>query len=100
VEYIRVATKAGEETLPVQGVLVEIGYTPNAKFVGAVAKNDCGEIKVNNKNETTVPGIFAAGDVTDVPTKQIIVAAGEGAKASIWAADYVMRWASMTENPV
>ena len=48
-------------------------------------KNEKGEIKVNFRNETNIPGIFAAGDVTDVPEKQIIVAAGEGAKAALGA---------------
>jgi alkyl hydroperoxide reductase subunit F len=46
---------------------------------------------VDSRNKTSVAGIYAAGDVTDIPTKEIIVAAGEGAKAAVWAADYIYR---------
>ena len=74
----------------VQGVFVEIGYKPNSEMFD-LEKNDVGEIKINEKNETSIKGIFAAGDVTTVPMKQIIVAAGEGAKAAMAAADYLDR---------
>ena len=80
-----------QETLAVQGVFIEIGMTPNADFAGIVKKNEMNEIIISKKNETNVPGIFAAGDVTDVPGKQIIVAAGEGAKAALAAAEYIQR---------
>jgi len=76
--------------IPVQGVFVEIGYVPNSEFID-VDKNDYGEIKISNKNETSVKGIFAAGDVTEVPVKQIIVAAGEGSKAALSTAEYLAR---------
>ena len=72
-----------EERLSVQGVFVEIGLIPNTVFAKDIDKNEFGEIKVNKHNETSVPGIFAAGDVTDVPEKQIIIAAGEGSKATL-----------------
>ncbi|MBI5144410.1 MAG: FAD-dependent oxidoreductase [Candidatus Omnitrophica bacterium] len=78
-----------EELLPVEGVFVEIGLIPNSGIAKGVAKNEWGEIKVNSYNETNVPGIFAAGDVTDVPEKQIVIAAGEGSKASLSVFKYL-----------
>ncbi len=80
-----------EKKLAVEGVFVEIGLIPNSSFAEAVARNPYGEILVNAANETNVPGIFAAGDVTDVPEKQIIVAAGEGAKACLSAFKYLLQ---------
>jgi alkyl hydroperoxide reductase subunit F len=79
------------EDLPVGGIFVEIGSTPASDFAAAVKKNAKGEIMVNCGCETNIPGIFAAGDVTNVPAKQIIVACGEGAKATLAAFDYVNR---------
>ncbi len=90
VTAIRVA-RLEEVTLNVQGVFIEIGYTPNSDFIDIVEKNELNEIKVNARCETNVPGIFAAGDVTDVPEKQIIIAAGEGAKAALSAFSYLSR---------
>lgn len=77
----------------VQGVFVEIGYIPNSELTegSKVELSDYKEIKINNKNETSVKGIFSAGDVTDVPVKQIIVAAGEGSKAALSTAEYLSR---------
>jgi alkyl hydroperoxide reductase subunit F len=78
--------------LQVSAVFVEIGLVPNSEFIQGVLKvNQWGEIPVNMKCETEVPGLFAAGDVTDVPEKQIIVAAGEGAKAALAAYDYLQK---------
>jgi len=88
-ERIRIRRAGSEETIAVGGVFVEIGLIPNSGFAADVAKNEQGEIKVNSNNETNVPGIFAAGDVTDVPEKQIIIAAGEGAKAALSAFRYL-----------
>jgi len=79
------------QTLLVQGIFVEIGLLPNSDFAKSLEKNEQGEIKVNCYNHTNIPGIFAAGDVTDVPEKQIIVAAGEGAKAALSAFSYLTR---------
>lgn len=73
------------ETLPVQGVFVEIGSVPNSDVIGFVDKNEWGEIIVNSQCETNVAGCYAAGDVTNVPEKQIIIAAGEGCKAALSA---------------
>lgn len=89
VSSLKVRTGQAEKVIPVQGVFVEIGLIPNSQFVNGVEKNELGEIKVNSYNEASVPGIFAAGDVTDVPEKQIIIAAGEGSKAALSAFRYI-----------
>ncbi|MEM4649312.1 MAG: FAD-dependent oxidoreductase [Candidatus Bathyarchaeia archaeon] len=79
------------EKLPVQGVFIEIGLTPNSEFAeGIVELNKAGEIIVDCYCRTSVPGVFAAGDVTNVPEKQIIIAAGEGAKAALSAYNYLL----------
>jgi alkyl hydroperoxide reductase subunit F len=81
-----------ERELQVGGVFIEIGLMPNSDLVkGVVALNRIGEIEVNCNNETNVSGLFAAGDVTSVPEKQIVVAAGEGAKAALQAHRYLQR---------
>ncbi|MBI5123864.1 MAG: FAD-dependent oxidoreductase [Candidatus Omnitrophica bacterium] len=82
---IKVKKDDKEELIPLQGVFVEIGLIPNSDFSKDVAKNQFKEIIINGKNETNMPGIFAAGDVTDVPEKQIVIAAGEGSKAALSA---------------
>lgn len=83
--------KTGEEkTVDVQGVFVEIGLVPNSQFVdGLVELNKFKEIVVNKSCETSIPGIYACGDITDVPFKQIIIASGEGAKAALTACEYL-----------
>lgn len=90
VSGITIRDGSGSRELPVQGVFVEIGLDPNSSFAAEVEKNGNGEIKVNLRNETNIPGIFAAGDVTDVPEKQIIIAAGEGSKAALSAFRYLL----------
>jgi NADH-dependent peroxiredoxin subunit F len=89
VRGIKIERVGKEETLSVQGVFVEIGLIPNSEIIKDVEKNELGEIKVNCRNETNIPGIFAAGDVTDVPEKQIIIAAGEGSKATLGVFRYL-----------
>ena len=80
------------QALTLQGIFVQIGLVPNSDFLGdAVERTRFGEIVINAKGETSTPGIFAAGDVTTVPYKQIIVAMGEGAKAALSAFDYLIR---------
>lgn len=86
---IRVQRNGKETLLLVQGVFVEIGSVPNSDIVGFVEKNRWGEVIVNCKCETNIPGLFAAGDVTNVPEKQIVVAAGEGCKAVLSAFRYL-----------
>lgn len=91
VSGIKVKIGPREELMPVEGVFVEIGLIPNSQFAKGIDLNERGEIKVNSRNETNVAGIFAAGDVTDVPEKQIIIAAGEGSKAALSAFRYISR---------
>ncbi len=94
VEAIKIRDLKGkqEKELEVGGVFIEIGLIPNSELIKElVTLNHLGEIEVNCGNETSVPGLFAAGDVTNVPEKQIVVAAGEGAKASLQAHRYLQR---------
>jgi NADH-dependent peroxiredoxin subunit F len=88
---IKIASNSEERTLAVQGVFVEIGLIPNSEFSEILDKNKQGEININCANETNVHAIFAAGDVTNVPEKQIIIAAGEGSKAVLSAFRYLSR---------
>jgi len=82
--------QAGKErAFPVEGVFIEIGSEPVSKIVSGVETNQFGEIVVDCSCRTSLPGLFAAGDVTTVPAKQIIVAAGEGAKAAISAFEFL-----------
>ncbi|NVO07692.1 MAG: alkyl hydroperoxide reductase subunit F [Rhodoferax sp.] len=74
------------------GVFVQIGLVPNTEFLkGTLELSRFGEIVVDAKCHTNLPGVFAAGDVTTVPYKQIVIAAGEGAKAALSAFDYLIR---------
>ena len=76
------------------GIFIEIGLVPNSDMVKDLVKlNRDAEVPVNCSCETEVPGLFAAGDVTTVPEKQIVIAAGEGAKASLQAHRYLQRLA-------
>jgi alkyl hydroperoxide reductase subunit F len=78
--------------LPVDGVFVQIGLLPNTEWLkGTVDLTPWGEIKVDDHGQTSVPGVFAAGDCTTVPYKQIVIALGDGAKASLSAFDYLIR---------
>lgn len=78
--------------IELDGVFVQIGLLPNTEWLGdVVERNRYGEIVVNDRAATSVPGIFAAGDATTVPYKQIIVAAGQGATAALAAFDYMIR---------
>ena len=91
VNGIKMKNKKEEQAIPLEGVFVEIGLIPNSEFTGSMNKSEKGEIKVNSYNETNIPGVFAAGDVTDVPEKQIIIAAGEGSKAALSAFKYLAK---------
>lgn len=90
VSAIKIKREGKEELLDVQGVFVEIGLVPNSRFANDLEKNEIGEIKVNIYNETNIPAIFAAGDVTNVPEKQIVIAAGEGSKAALSAFKFLV----------
>jgi alkyl hydroperoxide reductase subunit F len=78
--------------IELEGVFVQIGLVPNTEFLkGTVELSRFGEIVVDAKGHTNVPGVFAAGDCTTVPYKQIVIAAGEGSKAALSAFDYLIR---------
>lgn len=83
-----------ENMLDVQGVMVHIGIVPNSDFVDCVEKDPAGQIKIDLHTRTSCPGMFAAGDVTDIAHKQIVIAAGQGATAALTAIDYINRWES------
>lgn len=85
--------ESGEEAhISLQGVFVQIGLVPNTDWLGDfVEKNRFGEILVDNHNATSVAGVFAAGDCTNSPYKQIIISMGSGANAALSAFDYLMR---------
>jgi alkyl hydroperoxide reductase subunit F len=75
-----------------EGIFVQIGLLPNTDWLkGTVALSNRGEIEVDVRGQTSVPGVFAAGDVTTVPYKQIVIAMGEGSKAALGAFDYLIR---------
>ena len=81
-----------EHLVELEGIFVQIGLIPNTEWLGdAVALSDRGEIEVDARGATSQPGIFAAGDVTTVPYKQIVIAMGEGSKASLSAFDHLIR---------
>jgi len=81
-----------EHVIEAAGMFVHIGQVPNSSLVPAeVGKNQFGEIEVDKYCATSVPGVFAAGDVTDVPHKQIVIAAGMGATAALSAVQYINR---------
>jgi alkyl hydroperoxide reductase subunit F len=85
--------------LSVEGVFLEIGLTPNSAPVKDFVKlNDQGEIEVGRDQSTSVPGFFAAGDVTDETEKQIVVAAGAGAKAALSAYNYLLEHKLLGHN--
>ena len=86
-------------TVELEGIFVQIGLLPNTEWLkGAVELSARGEIVINDRCETSVPGVFAAGDATTVPYKQIIIAMGEGAKASLSAFDHLIRHASPAQS--
>ncbi|WP_338861268.1 alkyl hydroperoxide reductase subunit F [Mycetohabitans rhizoxinica] len=100
--------RTGEsQHIELAGVFVQIGLVPNTEWLkGTVELSTHGEIVVDAKGATAIPGVFAAGDVTTVPFKQIVIAIGEGAKASLGAFDHLIRHADpvvtepMTARPI
>jgi alkyl hydroperoxide reductase subunit F len=80
--------------LDLEGIFVQIGLVPNTEWLkGSVALSGRGEIEIDNRGQTSLPGVFAAGDATTVPFKQIVIAMGEGSKAALAAFDYLIRLA-------
>ena len=90
IEYVERDTDETRE-LPLDGVFVQIGLVPNSAVVeGIVDRTRFGEIAINEKCQTSAEGIYACGDVTTVPYKQIVISMGEGAKASLAAFEYLL----------
>jgi alkyl hydroperoxide reductase subunit F len=90
-KFVVAAGDGRERELAVQGVFVEIGLDPNTEFAAGVTDlNEYKEIEVDCRTATGVPGLFAAGDVASGPDKQIIIAAGDGAKAALVAYEYLL----------
>jgi len=88
------------QTLPLEGVFVQIGLVPNTEFLkGTLNLTPSGEIEVDARGQTSMPGVFAAGDATTTPFKQIVIAAGEGSKAALCAFDYLIRSTAPAEEP-
>lgn len=82
--------KSGKSNkIALDGIFVNIGMIPNSEFLTQVNKDEMGAIIVNEKCETNIPGLFAAGDVTNIPYKQIVIAAGHGAVAALSIVDYL-----------
>ena len=84
--------KSGElQDLAVKGIFVEVGLEPNSEFLAGLVKvNNQNELVIDCRTKTNIPGLFAAGDVTDGPDKQIVIAAGDGAKAALMAYEYLL----------
>ncbi|MDF2635516.1 MAG: Thioredoxin-disulfide reductase [Pelosinus sp.] len=79
------------QDLTVDGVFVEIGLEPNSEYVEDIVRmNTKKELMVDCRSRTSIPGIYAAGDITDGPDKQIVIAAGDGAKSALMAYDYLL----------
>jgi alkyl hydroperoxide reductase subunit F len=85
-------TTGASHLIALEGIFVQIGLLPNTDWLkGIVALSEHGEIEVDARGQTSVAGVFAAGDVTTVPYKQIIIAMGEGSKAALSAFDHLIR---------
>lgn len=82
-----------KEELTVDGVMIHVGNIPNSNFATIVDRTPLGEISINLKCATSIPGIFAAGDVTTIPYKQIVIAAGQGVTAVLSAIEYINKLA-------
>lgn len=94
-------TSGESRHVELEGVFVQIGLVPNTEWLkGTVELSRHGEIIVDAHGRTNLPGVFAAGDVTTVPFKQIIIATGEGAKAALSAFDYLIRTPAPAESAV
>jgi alkyl hydroperoxide reductase subunit F len=79
-------------TLKLDGVFIQIGLLPNSEWLkNTITTTQHGEIEIDAKGKTNIPGVFAAGDVTNVPYKQIIIAMGEGSRSALSAFDYLIR---------
>lgn len=88
---IKDKTTFEEKVLPISGVFVEIGWTPSTSFDKLTDKNDRGEIEVDAYGATSIPGIYACGDVNNIWGEQIVIAAGEGAKTALRVAEHLYK---------
>lgn len=86
------SNQGDEQVLTVQGVFIEVGYTPSPNFDKLTKKDESGQIIVNEAEETSVKGIWAAGDVNNLWGEQIIIAAGEGAKAALAVNEFLTKY--------
>jgi alkyl hydroperoxide reductase subunit F len=94
-EKILVRSKTGGSEIPVKGVFIELGYVPNTRLFSRLVKmNREGRIVIDGNNQTSVSGLFAAGDVTDVNANQVLIAIGEGANAALSAYNYLLTLSS------
>jgi len=88
---IRNKTSKVEEVIPVQGIFVELGYQTNGDLYSHMVKTTAdGRIMISENNQTNIPGLFAAGDITDVNAQQVVIAIGEGANAALSAYNYLL----------
>ena len=93
-------TDSSSHTLDLDGVFVQIGLLPNTEWLqGAVELSPRGEVVIDDSGRTNVPGVFAAGDCTTVPFKQIVISLGAGATAALSAFDYLIRTSAPAEAP-
>ncbi len=93
VEEILIRSKANktEKAIPVKGVFVELGYIPDKELFSHLVKTTAeGRIMISENNQTNIPGLFAAGDITDVNAQQVVIAIGEGANAALSAYNYLL----------
>lgn len=98
ISYIERDTET-KQHIELSGVFVQIGLIPNTDWLGnQVERNRIGEIVIDDRGATNIPGVFAAGDCTDDPFKQIIISMGSGATASLSAFDYLVRHADTFEK--
>ena len=92
-------TNGSAHTVELEGIFVQIGLLPNTDWIkGTVALTNRGEIEIDARGQTSIPGVFAAGDVTNIPFKQIIIAMGEGSKAGLSAFDHLIRTSAPAEQ--
>ena len=89
----------GEHTVELEGVFVQIGLLPNTEWLkGTIELSPRGEIVIDERGQTSLPGVFAAGDATTVPYKQIVVAMGAGSTAALSAFDHLIRSSAPAEQ--
>jgi alkyl hydroperoxide reductase subunit F len=90
-EKIVIKSRTGETEIPVKGVFIELGYVPNTAMLPRIVKlNREKRIIIDENNQTNIPGLFAAGDVTNVNAQQVVIAIGEGANAALSAYNYLL----------